>query len=171
MIAHERKTTMSKVEQVANVAVILTCAFTIIHLAGVGGTRRMPPQTYKPGEKIVDTTRLGLRNAPRTLIMFESSTCRFCNESLGFYSRLSQQARANGVRIVALTPEDVGVNKTFLSAHGVSTDTVAGLKDNRLKVSATPTLILVRSDGTVVNSWVGKIATEKEAEVMATILG
>jgi thioredoxin-related protein len=156
----------AKLEIAANVAVVLTCAVALVRVA----IPKASPRTYELGEKIADGPGLEFRTAKRTLILFERSTCKFCNESLGFYSRLASLARKNGTRVVALTSEDTGANGNFLATNGVTVDAVLALQDNRLKVFATPTLILVKNDGTVVGSWVGKLTEQKESEVVAKLL-
>ena len=159
---------MTKLEHAANIAVVVACIVAVAHTV-LNSIPKAPPQSYKAGEKITDSPGLGLRNAKRTLILFESSTCHFCNESLGFYSRLTNVAHENGTRIVALTYEDTGANQSFLETHGVTIDTVLALRDNKLNVFATPTLILVGNDGRVVSSWVGKLTPEKESEVIGKL--
>jgi thioredoxin-related protein len=166
---HKEARYMTKLELAANIAVVLTCVVTLVRTVA-DKTPKAPPQSYKSGEKIADSPSLDFRDAKRTLVLFESSTCHFCNESLGFYSRLASLAHKNGTRIVALTFEDTGVNKSFLATHGVEPDAVLALKDTKLKVFATPTLILVKNDGTVVASWVGKLPAQKESEVIAKLL-
>jgi thioredoxin-related protein len=158
---------VTKLEYTANIAVVVTCIVAVAHVV----LDRLPkaPPSYKAGERITDSAGLGFRNAKQTLILFERSTCHFCNESLGFYSRLTSLAHGKGTRIVALTSEDTRINRSFLEAHGVTIDSVVALKDDKLKVFGTPTLILVGNDGTVLSSWVGKLAPEKESEVIGKL--
>jgi len=74
-----------------------------------------------------------------------------------FYKQTADLARRAGARIVAVTAEPVQVNRAFLESHGIAVDAALSQSDSGIQVSHLPTLILVRSDGTVVNSWVGQI--------------
>lgn len=79
--------------------------------------------------------------------------------------------RQSGVRLVGATSEELDANRSYLSSNSVPTEAVVSVEDNHIKASATPTLILVRSNGQVVNSWVGQLPEAREGEVLKTIKG
>ena len=93
-----------------------------------------------------------------------SSTCHFCSDSAPFYKTLLQNKK--DTRVVAVLPQSVEEGKSYLQRLGVSVDEVRQLPLNKIGVHGTPTLILIDTSGSVKNSWVGKLPTEKEADVV-----
>lgn len=122
--------------------------------------------TYQPGELIRDTPELGLKDSPRTLLIGTASTCRFCTASMPFYNRLRQVAEAQGVNVVAYTVEDLDRNREYLDAHGIAPDAVVSASENGLLLHATPTIVLVGTDGTVLKSWLGQLRPSQEDELL-----
>jgi len=166
----------SKLERAANIAVIATCVVFSAHLGiRIYGTLRSTPvrldSTYNRGDVIKDSPELGLKSAESNLLLVTRSTCHFCRASMPFYQRLTETARKAGARVVAVSAEDPAANRAFLLANGVQVDTVASLSESGLKQSPTPTLILIRGNGKVVNSWVGQLPSDREAEVIRAVNG
>lgn len=62
-------------------------------------------------------------------------------------------------------------NQAYLDKNGVAIHTVISMDENRLKVSSTPTLILVHSDGKIAGIWVGKLNSSRENDVLTAISG
>lgn len=161
---------MKKLETIVNILVLVTCIVITVHFVSDMFTKNNAPRPpYKAGDKLVDTPDFGFHQAHQTLILFESSRCHFCAASMAFYTTVREAARKVGTRVIALTPEDIAANRTYLESQGVRPDAVASLAANRLAVRATPTLILVRRDGTVIRSWVGKLTPKGESEVIASL--
>ena len=124
-----------------------------------------------PGTKLsvdgVDWTR-----GDRTLLLVLSTTCRYCTESAPFYQRLVQEkARNASVNLVAILPQTVSESQKYLNDLGVSVDDIRQATPDTVKAVATPTLIIVDRTGSVVESWVGKLPAEKEAEVLSRFVG
>ncbi len=124
---------------------------------------------YPPGSQIQDSGHLALAGSSLTLVLMTSSSCHFCAESLPFYRRITPKAHSDGVRVVAITREDPDVNKNYLAASGVAVDDVLFADDDGIRVAATPTLLLLRSDGSIVNSWVGKLTAAQEKEIWSSL--
>jgi len=82
-----------------------------------------------------------------------------------FYQHLRGLAQSSGVRMVAVTAEKVDLNRDYLSRNGVTVDSVVSDVDAKVRVAATPTLILVGSDGTILQSWIGKLNPKQEKDV------
>jgi hypothetical protein len=105
----------------------------------------------------------------RTLILAVSAECRYCTESAPFYRKLSTEASdLDGVGLVAVLPQPVDEARRYLDELHVPMKSVSGRLDT-LGVSATPTLLLVDSQGAVQKSWVGKLPVSAEAEVLAAL--
>jgi hypothetical protein len=105
------------------------------------------------------------------MMLVTKSGCHFCEASMPFYRRMVDVARNSGVRIIGATGEDLNVNQVYLRSYQVSVDATLSTAQNQIHASATPTLILVRSDGQVVNSWVGQLQEAQENEVLKAIKG
>jgi hypothetical protein len=170
MIAFQRRS-MSLLEKVTNLAVLATCV-------AVGGdalhrhfVESRAPSPYQVGERLKDTPGLALSRAGRTLIIMTASTCHFCDDSMPFMRKLTGLAEQVGTRVVGVSVEDQATNGAYLRGHGVSVDAVIPLKDNGLRAQPTPTLLLVRKDGTVISAWRGKLDNAGEQKVFSAIEG
>ena len=122
--------------------------------------------TYQPGERIQDTPELALKDSSRTLLIGTASTCRFCTASMPFYNKLQQTAKAQGVKVVAYTIEDMKANQKYLDTHGVVPDALVGASENRLLLYSTPSIVLVDRDGAVLKSWLGQMKPAEEDELL-----
>jgi len=101
----------------------------------------------------------------QTLVLAVSSACHFCTESGPFYQQLAKAQ--GGTRLVAVLPQPVEQGKSYFERLGVSVDEVRQSSLSSINVRGTPTLILVNSDGVVIDTWVGKLRAEDEAEVLS----
>ena len=159
-----------RIELLANVAIIVVALL----LGGVLVKRYLLPQAestpaqarIQPGTKLsVPGVEWGKNE--RTLLLVLSTSCHFCTESSPFYQRLAQEkARKGGVGLVAVMPQSVDESQKYLNDHGVSVDDIKQASLDTVQARGTPTLILADRTGTVVESWVGKLPAEKEAEVL-----
>ena len=166
-----------KIQLLANIAIILAS----ILLAGLAVKRFILPTYSKPDSlappPITASMKLSLPGVDwgkgdRTLLMVLSTNCHFCTESAPFYQRLAQQkvGRAD-VRLVASLPQTTAEAQKYLADHGVTVDEVRQSTPGATYTQATPTLILVDKTGSVISSWVGKLTTDKEGEVLERFLG
>jgi hypothetical protein len=105
----------------------------------------------------------------KTVVLALQEGCRFCAESGPFYQRLTQQAAAKGVKIVAVLPQPPAEGRQYLNSLGVPITDIRQASLSSLNVVGTPTLILVNDKGEVTAVWTGKLPTDKESEVLAKI--
>lgn len=172
-----------KLEIVANVAIIVLA----IMLGGVIVKRYFftsaPPEptasaqpsaaaesAIKPGAN-VQLANYNWSESDKTLVMVLSTGCHFCTESGPFYKRLLEaRADKKKVRVVAVFPQTPEEGREYLEKLGVVADEIRTATPMSLGVRGTPTLILTDSKGTAVNTWVGKLPTTKEDEVLKIIL-
>ena len=103
----------------------------------------------------------------RTLLMAVSDKCHFCSESASFYQRLAKER--GKTQLVAVLPETEEEGKNYFAKLNVAVDDIKQVTLNSLGVRGTPTLILVDSNGTAVKSWAGKLPSDREAEVLASL--
>ncbi len=101
----------------------------------------------------------------QTLVLAVSSACHFCTESGPFYQQIS---KVHGrTRLVAVLPQSEEEGKRYFEKLGVEVDEIKQSSLNSIGVRGTPTLMLVNSEGVVVNTWAGKLQAEQEADVLS----
>lgn len=134
--------------------------------------RFFPPKAeplYRPGEIIRDTPELSFNRNPLTLLELTASTCHFCTASMPFYRRLNSAARKAGTRVVGVAPEDPEINRANFERNEVPIDDIVPLAKAGIRLRATPALILVNSNGLVVNSWLGRLRKQEEDKVLSAV--
>lgn len=166
-----------KIELAANVAIVVAA---VVLVALAANRYFFNPQSASPDQaaarrsiKVGDRIPLPDFNwaqSERTLLLVLSTNCHFCTESAPFYRRLAQEkTRRGGTRLVAVLPQDAAASRKYLSDHGVSVDEIRRAAPGDIPVGGTPTLILADKTGTVVTSWIGKLESDKEAEVLSRL--
>ena len=107
----------------------------------------------------------------RTLVLAVKKGCHYCEESGPFYKRLLD-ARASAhsdVSVVAILPDGKADAASYLTSEGLGVDFVPDVNLQDVGVDATPTLILVGSDGRVQKTWVGMLSPKMEMDVVGAI--
>ncbi|MBI1872496.1 MAG: hypothetical protein HYS05_01245 [Acidobacteria bacterium] len=123
---------------------------------------------YTVGEQLPNLDGVNFGGAERTLVLVLRSTCVFCTKSMPFYRRLSVERRAwPSLQIVGAAVEDPVVFGSYLREQNLRVDRVITLKPGVLRLSGTPTLILVDKSGHLVGNWIGELRPEGEREVMS----
>jgi len=67
---------------------------------------------------------------------------------------------------LAVFPDPSDTAKEAAKSEGLTAQVLAGVPLERLKISGTPTLLLVDRTGTVLNAWIGILSPRQELEVM-----
>ena len=67
---------------------------------------------------------------------------------------------------MAVFPDAADAVKEVVQSEGLRVHALAGVPLERLKISGTPTLLLVDRSGTVMNAWIGMLSPRQELEVM-----
>jgi hypothetical protein len=160
---------------ITNAVLVVTCSIITI---GIAAHWRDQPQVgppapvpYRAGDNLGATLPSEMIDGVRrTLILYEHSQCPFSRASVPFYRRLQSHLAGSNTRFFAVTPEDVAANRTFLSSNALRAEGVFRLKDVKLSnLNATPALVLVRNDGVVIGSWVGRLTSGDEKQVLRAI--
>lgn len=97
------------------------------------------------------------------------TSCHFCNESAPFYKRLIEDVKGKDIKLVAVIPTDIEKSRSHLDKLGLTNLDVKQASLNSIQVNGTPTLILIDQKGEIINSWVGKLPPNKEAEVISKL--
>jgi thiol-disulfide isomerase/thioredoxin len=109
-------------------------------------------------------------DSEETVVLALSDKCKYCTESAPFYKQLAAEtAKRNGVRVIAVFPQDPNAGKKYLDDLGVSVGDVKQATLDSIGVRATPTLVIVDKSGTVKQSWVGLLKGGRETEVLNRI--
>lgn len=133
------------------------------------GPKPLPVAT-RPGDRLWALSTAGKRGASRTLVIVTSSSCHFCRESLPFYRRLAPSLKAGNTRLVALSWEPPAENRAFLARNGVNVDVADSLRRFDIDVTGTPVLILADQEGKVLKSWIGKLDSSSENDVLRSVV-
>jgi hypothetical protein len=83
-----------------------------------------------------------------------------------FYTRLVRVANNAGVEVVSVTTDDMVTHQNYLNTFQLKVDRIIQLQNTPLKVSGTPTLIVLDQSKTVLGAWVGELTPDDEAKVM-----
>jgi thioredoxin-related protein len=132
-----------------------------------------PPQAaLQKGDRLAVARDLDVDRADQTLLLVLRSACRYCTESMPFYSRLSrrlqdEQSRTR-LQLVVVTRDEPETAGLYLREHGLVVQRTVQLTPDlakALKVPGTPSLVLVDRTGLVRNVWFGKLDSEREKRV------
>jgi hypothetical protein len=168
----------TRLDKAANIAVIVAAMFTVVVYARAWLTASPPPRTapagYTVGEVLPPLDGVSYAASDRSLILFVSSGCHFCTESMPFYGTLvsTRNARNAHVALIALSRESPGDLQHYLAAHGVTLDraiSTAGRTD--LKFLGTPTMVLVDRKGAIQQVWVGALQPDQQQQVLRMLAG
>jgi hypothetical protein len=122
------------------------------------------PARLAPGDHLEPIAGLDLARSPRTLVMAVQSSCHFCSESMAFYRELSLNKSA-GVRLVVVAPDEPAAAKAYVDANRFTPDAILSADLPSIRVTGTPTLLLVNPAGVIERVWMGKLSAAREKEV------
>lgn len=168
-----------KVELVTNLLIIVVAILLGITLVQryltTSSANSLSPQQQTANQlpqksnSLLEISGVNFSEKPKTLVLALQSGCYFCTESAPFYKRLIQIAKDKNIKLVAVFPTSVEESTTYLNKLGITDLEVKQSPLVRLQVRGTPTLILTNEKGEVMNSWVGKLKTGKEDEVLSNL--
>lgn len=163
-------TSMKRLEIAVNIS--LLCAFIMV--AALAGQRfwsaRANARTASPeiGTK-VSLAGADWSKSDRNLVLALSTTCRFCSESAPFYRELVRDAAERGIQIIAVLPQALSESRSYLDGLGVDVQNILQSPLDSVKAKATPTLLIVDKTGTINKAWVGKLESQREKQVIASL--
>ncbi len=109
-------------------------------------------------------------HSPRTLLIAVNTKCGYCNASIPFYKQLAESQHDNRTtHIVAVSTEPEDVLKQFLSQNQLDITAVPSVNFSDYNIMGTPTLILVNSNGQILDFWTGKLSQETEQQVLKAV--
>ncbi len=105
---------------------------------------------------------------PKTLVIAIRRGCPYCDASMTFYRALGELERGGALRahLLAVMPNDEFSGSGYLEKNNVEVQGIFGEKLDALKVSGTPTVLLIDSSGRIERKWVGQLPPRLEKEVV-----
>jgi thioredoxin-related protein len=159
----------AKIEWWGNVAVIgLAAVIGVIFLRDRLSSPGPAINEVKVGDRLTHLDGWDWSAHDRTLLLVLRKGCHFCEDSAPFYQRLAtkQQQEGSDTALVAVFPDTEDAVKELMKSEGLDVRGLAGVSLEGLKVSGTPTLLLVDKSGTVLSAWIGVLSPRQELEVM-----
>jgi hypothetical protein len=108
-------------------------------------------------------------DSKHTIVLVLNTHCGYCTASAGFYRELQRIASARKIPIIAVLPQSNDDARAYLAGLHVPISSVRQLPLSSLQVSATPTLMIVNSDGKLIRSWIGQLPPNLEKEVLSRL--
>jgi hypothetical protein len=135
-----------------------------------GAREVRPPTGYIRGDKIDALPGVDFRASHRTLLVVFRSRCAFCIDSVPYYERLmtARNQRGAKVRVVAVGFQQDAAAREFPAQQGWHPDQVVFVARSAVKVRGTPAVLLVDSNGVVVESWLGRTEPDSYEDIVKT---
>ncbi len=161
----------TKLEATANVILILAALAIgyVLIKERVSGSH--VPRYVAAGVRLGPLPDIDWSRHRQTLVLALNTGCHFCEQSVPFYQKLSgaQQLIGDGFEVVAVFPNDAEVVRQFMIHEDLRIRSVSAVAPDKLRVDATPTIILVNSSGHVERSWVGTLTSREEFDVLNSV--
>jgi hypothetical protein len=166
---------MTKLDKAANIALIIACALLIGTLArNYYLSRKTDPNLelgIEKGEQVQfpGDAPAGGQSAQATLVLALSTHCGFCQDSLPFYQKLAafKNSSPARVRLATVMTEPEEEIEAYLKKNGIAADAVFSMPVAQMGVKGTPTLLLLDGQNKLIESWVGKLDSQGESDVIA----
>lgn len=164
----------SRLETATNLAVLVAAVFVVVYFARLSfgaGAAPSGPDGPPVGMRLANLEGFDWSEHERTLVLALRTDCVYCEASIPFYRKLAAASQTSNPPFALLSafPQPASEVESHQSSAGLRMPTVANADLHALGVNGTPTLILVDRRGTVLNTWVGQLASEGELEVMQAL--
>ena len=162
-----------KLEAIANVVVIVVALAVGYVVLGRYVAAYRAPRWVAAGDRLGAIPNLDWSQHRHTLVLALNTGCHFCEQSVPFYQRLADTQESGGgeVEIVAVFPNDAEMVRQFMTREDLRIRSVSAAPLEKLRVVATPTLILVDNKGRVERSWVGFLSSSEERDLIKFAFG
>jgi|SRR5271154_5632642 len=127
--------------------------------------------SIRPGEFLPNLPSYDWKSHDSTLVIAVRYGCHYCEASMPFYRRLAEMEKNGRVKahLLAIFPDKAIIAQDVLTSQQLPAESVPGVSFDALKVSGTPTLILVDQTGKALRVWEGQLPVDKENEVIRAI--
>jgi hypothetical protein len=123
------------------------------------GSKIAPPSGYSWGQH------------SQTLLVAVRKGCVFCERSYPLYRQLEGLEHDGHLKahILMVMPDDALSGVALLSAQGIKSQSITNISLSSIKVSGTPTLLLVDANGQLLQRWVGELNASSAEAVLAQL--
>lgn len=142
--------------------------YTVVRRPSAETFRIQAPPTYKAGETFASVTGLNFSDSSATVVIWVRSGCHYCTESMDFYKRVTSRPRR--ARVIVMGQESSELLQKYVESHGVRADAYVSVQPRTVKLSGTPSLLLIGSDARVRKIWNGKLRTPAEEEAVLSLI-
>ncbi|MBD0371859.1 MAG: redoxin family protein [Pyrinomonadaceae bacterium] len=161
-------------EMGSNAAVILVAA-VILTIFGWHFLIRSPNSSplvgLQKGQSLIQLPGYSYNSAPQTLVIALSSKCGYCSESIPFYNKLAELQNNPNKRtqLVAVFHTNDSGAVQFTQEKQLNINYITSVDFQALTIKSTPTMILVDSNGKVVDFWIGQLTEDKQQQIIKII--
>lgn len=126
-------------------------------------------EIYSEGEQLPAVPSFSVGDHEQSLIMFLSSGCPVCTDSMPFYRQLRERKDYTNspVPIIALSFDAQTAFEGYLRQHQFVPDTLVSVDPRTFKNRRTPVLMLVDRQGTVQRVWRGRLAESTKGDILS----
>jgi thioredoxin-related protein len=127
--------------------------------------------SLSPGEQINAPHGYKWRNHDQTLVVAVRKGCVYCERSYSLYRRLDGLEHSNTLKahMVIVMPDDPASGAELLRSQQITSQSIPDTPLGDVKVSGTPTLLLVDANGRLLQSWVGELDSSKAEALVAQL--
>jgi len=159
----------------ANVALASACGF----LGLVSWQRYTHPpnpptanlsRPFRAGEKAPAIPDVEYASSERSVVLFLSTTCHYCESSIPFYNKLARltQESHGKWKVLTLFAESKERVEEFRARLHLTAEALPGTEFRRFGVRSTPTAILVDRNGIIDRAWFGA-SDAVDADILAAL--
>jgi len=123
------------------------------------------------GETISAPPGYDWHSSAPTLVIAVRDGCVYCERSYPLYRRLQSLEHDNQLKahLLMVTSDEPTRAAALLSSQGITSQAITNMPLSNIKVSATPTLLLVDANGRLLQSWVGELGASKSDALIAQL--
>lgn len=157
----------------ATFGLVLMVAATAVYIGwprvanALGLKPALPPPAYAAGQQ-VDVPTSWYDSSGKTLIIFGRASCVACQKAQPFLKGLVTRLNGRASAVLAHPPGAEADDTAFAQSLGITKDRIV-VSVPGLRVRATPTLVLVNKNGTVLEAWEGAGPPEKQSSILKAI--
>jgi len=164
-----------RLEILTNIAVLLVAVaiLAVLALNYIGGQKPVPRivEGLQQGQQFPTISGVAYTGAASTLLIAMSTKCAYCTQSIPFYNQLADM-KINGktsLRAIAIFPNSDDEVQRYAQQHQLKTEHKSSIDFEQLKLTATPTMVLVDQNGRVVNFWVGALKPDAQQQFLNSL--
>jgi thioredoxin-related protein len=127
--------------------------------------------SLSPGDTISAPHGYEWRNHDQTLVVAVRKGCVYCERSYPLYRRLDGLEHSNSLKahMLVVMPDDPVSGAALLKSQQITSQSIPSTFLSDIKVSGTPTLLLVDANGRLLQSWVGELDSSKAEALVAQL--